>query len=298
MNQVIKTKSLKTRNVVPYLYLIPAFVFLSLFTYYPLLESLYFSLFRYNLSTPKKIFIGFSNYVHVWEDSLFWQVLRNNALYCLGLIPSSVIIGLFLAVLINQKIRGISFYRTAMFYPHIIPMAAAAMIWLWLFTPSYGLINYYLGKIGFGDVKWLFDRKWALIAIIMVGVWKKIGYYMIIFLAGLQIIPPELYDAATMDGATKLKKFHYITLPLLSPTSFFVLIMAFIHSFQAIDQVYLMTRGGPGNATNLFIYYIYENGFLFRDIGYASTLTAILLVSLLILTFLVFHFLETRVHYE
>ncbi len=282
----------------PYLYLLPGFLFLAAFTHYPIIRTFYLSFFRQNLSSPQKQFIGVENYVLAAKTPLFWQVVGNNLLYALGTIPTSLVLGLLFALLINQKIRGMTIYRVAIFYPVVIPMAAAAMIWLWMLTPTYGLVNYYGRKIGLPDIHWLGKSNLALWALVVVGIWKRVGYYMIIFLAGLQVIPVYLYEAAILDGANAWKRFWKITLPLLSPTTFFLGIMAVIDSFQSIDQVYLMTHGGPGNATNLFIYYIYINAFRFFDLGYASTVSSVLFVILLGLTVLAFKFLHKRVHYE
>jgi sn-glycerol 3-phosphate transport system permease protein len=292
MNSLIKT-------VQPYLYLLPGFLFLATFTHYPIIRTFYLSFFRQNLSLPQKQFIGVENYVLATKTPLFWEVFGNNLLYALGTIPTSLILGLLFALLINQKIRGITIYRVAIFYPVVIPMAAAAMIWLWMLTPTYGLVNYYGRKLlGLPDINWLGEPNLALWALVAVGIWKRVGYYMIIFLAGLQVIPTHLYEAAILDGANAWKRFWKITLPLLSPTTFFLSVIAVIDSFQAIDQVYLMTHGGPGNATNLFIYYIYLNAFRFFDMGYASTVSSVLFVILLGLTVLAFKFLHKRVHYE
>jgi len=260
-------------------------------------NSFYLSLFSYNLATPEKRFIGLGNYIKAFHDPVFWKVAKNNAVYSAGTIVLSVGFALVLAILIHENIRHKRFYQLTTFYPNMIPMAAAAMIWVFLFTPGYGLINYVLRQFGFPDIKWLGDRRFALIALIAVGVWKRMGYYLIIFLAGLQAIPTEIYRAASIDGATGLKKTLYLTLPLLSPITFFIVIMAIIHSFQAIDQVYLMTRGGPANSTNMFVYFIWQNGFFFYDIGYASALTSILLFLLLSVTALAFGVLARRVHY-
>ena len=209
----------------------------------------------------------------------------------------SVVLALLLAILIHENIKRKAAYQVAIFYPNIIPMAAAAMIWVWLFTPGYGLINYFMRQFGFPDIKWLEDSQFALSALIVVGIWKRVGYYMIVFMAGLQNIPQEIYSAGAIDGATGIRKNLYLTLPLLSPTTFFVVIIAIMHSFQAVDQIYLMTQGGPANATNMFVYFIYENAFMFYDIGYASSLTSILLVVLLIATGLAFWVSAKRVHY-
>jgi ABC-type sugar transport system permease subunit len=202
-----------------------------------------------------------------------------------------------LAVFINQRIRALAIYRAVLFYPTMIPMAAAAMIWLWMLTPNYGLLNYYGKWLGLPDIHWLGHSRLALWALVLVGVWKRVGYYMVICLAGLQVIPEHLYEAAVIEGAGPWHRFWWVTFPLLSPTTFFVAIMAVIDSFQAIDQVYLMTGGGPGNATNLFIFYIYQNAFRFFDMGYASAISAILFLILLALTVLAFRTLHRRVYY-
>lgn len=281
----------------PYLYILPTFFFLFIFTHYPILKTFYLSLFKWNLATPKKEFVGLANYVQAWSTPLFWQVLQNNVVFALGTIPISLALALGLALLINQKIQGLAIYRAALFYPTLFPMAAAAMIWLWILTPSYGLVNFYGKALGLPDVHWLGHSRFALWALVLVGIWKRLGYYMVIFLAGLQMIPEHLYEAAILEGAGPWKRFWRITFPLLSPTTFFVAIMAVIDSFQAIDQVYLMTAGGPGNATNLFIFYIYQHAFRFFDFGYASAVSGILFLILLGLTVLAFRMLHRRVHY-
>ena len=206
-------------------------------------------------------------------------------------------LALALALLINQKIRGLTIYRALLFYPTMIPMAAAAMIWLWILTPNYGLLNYYGKWLGLPDVHWLGHSKLAIWALVLVGVWKRVGYYMVIYLAGLQVIPDHLYEAARIEGAGPWQRFWRVTVPLVSPTTFFVGIMAVIDAFQAIDQVYLMTRGGPGNSTNLVIFYIYQNAFRFFDFGYASAVSAVLFLILLALTLLAFRTLHRKVHY-
>lgn len=282
----------------PYLYILPSFMFLFVFTYYPIVRSLLLSLYEWNLSSQMRVFVGMDNYRRLlFDDPLFWQVMRNNALYAIGTIPTSVALGLLLAVLMDRQIAGRSVYRVAFFYPTMLPMAAASMIWLWIFTPGYGLLNYYLGKVGFPDIEWVGSAKYALLALIIVAIWKYAGYYMVLLLAGLQGIPHDLYEAARIEGASSWQEFWYITFPMLSPTTFFVLVMAVINSFQSIDQVYLMTRGGPGNATNMLAYYIYQTAFRFWDVGYASTLTSVLFVILLVTTAAFFRFLGRRIHY-
>jgi sn-glycerol 3-phosphate transport system permease protein len=281
----------------PYLYILPTFVFLFTFTHLPILKTFSLSLYRWNMASPKQEFVGLANYAQAWSTPLFWQVLKNNLLFALGTVPLTLSAALALALLINQKIRGLAIYRALLFYPTMIPMAAAAMIWLWILTPNYGLLNYYGRSVGLPDIHWLGHPTFALWALVLVGVWKRVGYYMVIYLAGLQVIPEHLYEAAIIEGAGPWERFWRVTFPLVSPTTFFVGIMALIDAFQAIDQVYLMTSGGPGNATNLFIFYIYQNAFRFFDFGYASAVSGILFLILLGLTMLAFRTLHRKVYY-
>ncbi len=281
----------------PYLYLLPTFFFLFVFTHWPILRTFYVSFFKWNMATPKMEFVGLANYAQAWNAPVFWEVLQNNLLFAAGTVPLTLGLALVLALLINQKIRRLAIYRVFLFYPTMIPMAAAAMIWLWILTPNYGLLNYYGRWFGLPDIHWLGDNKLAIWALVLVGVWKRVGYYMVIYLAGLQVIPEHLYEAARIEGAGPWQRFWKVTFPLVSPTTFFVAVMVVIDSFQAIDQVYLMTGGGPGNSTNLFIFYIYQNAFRFFDFGYASAISAILFLILLGLTVLAFRTLHRKVHY-
>lgn len=284
-------------TVEPFLYLLPSLFFLSVFTYYPMVRSLYYSLYRWNIASGRPVFNGLNNYVHFFRAELFWKVLRNNLVYSIGTISISLAVALLLAVMLNRAIRLVSFYRLAVFYPTMIPMAGAAMIWAWLLAPGYGLVNYYMIQFGLTGIAWLTTEPYALYALMIVGIWKNVGYYSIILLAGLQNIPSELHEAAIVEGASPWQRFRQVTFPLLTPTVFFVFVMAVILSFQSIDQVYLMTQGGPANSTNLLVYYIWQHGFLFWDIGLASTLTTLLLLVLLGFTVLSFRLLEPRIHY-
>lgn len=284
-----------------YLLILPSFIFLAIFTYYPILKSFWLSLFKYDLfSTPSPIFCNFSNYYNMFNTPLFWKVLRNNLWYGLGTVLPSVSLGLLFAVLFNNKrLRAKGFFRFSLFYPYLIPMATASMIWLWMFNPGYGIINLFLKKLSLPhNIEWVNDSRYALLAVIIVAIWKYIGFYMIIFLAGLQGIDEELYEAAIIEGANSLQKFRYITFPLLTPTTFFVTIIAVINSFQAIDQVFVMTYGGPYNSTNVLLFYIYENAFMYWNLGYASTVSFFLLVILLVATVIYFRYSGLWVHYE
>jgi ABC-type sugar transport system permease subunit len=272
---------------------------MAIFTFIPVFTSAYLSLFRWNISNPSPSFTWFSNYVDVFKAPLFWLVLRNNLIYSFTTIPISMAIALFLAILINQKMGGIrSFYRGSLFYPTMIPMVAAAMLWVWIFNPGLGIFNYYLGFLGFPKIEWLYDMRYALLAIIIMSIWKNFGYYMLIFLAGLQGVPNAYYEAAALEGANSWNQFRYITFPMLAPATLFVFVVAIISSFQVFDQVFVMTQGGPGERTNVLVYYIYQHAFRFWDLGMGSTLTTLFVIGLLIAIWVVFRVVGRRVYYE
>jgi multiple sugar transport system permease protein/sn-glycerol 3-phosphate transport system permease protein len=295
----VATARLRLRGAGPYLYLLPSLVFLALFTYYPIGFSAYLSLFRWNVLNPERFFVGLENYFHLWGEPLFWLVLRNNLFYALGTIPTTMALALFLAVLVNQKLGAArSVYRVALFYPTMIPMVAAAMLWVWIFNPGIGLFNYYSSFLGVPRIEWLYDRHWALPAIIIMSVWKNFGYFMLIYLAALQGIPADLYEAADIEGAGAWRRFWGITFPLLTPASLFVFVVAIISSFQVFDQVFVMTQGGPADQTNVLTFYIYQNAFRFWDIGMGATLTTIFVCLLLVLIVVVFRYVGRRVYYE
>ncbi len=295
----VVTGRLRLQGGGPYLFLLPSLLFLALFTYYPIGFSAYLSLFRWNVLNPERIFIGLENYLSLWREPLFWLVLRNNLFYALGTIPTTMALALFLAVLVNQKLGAArSVYRVALFYPTMVPMVAAAMLWVWIFNPGIGLFNYYSSFLGVPRIEWLYDRHWALPAIIIMSIWKNFGYFMLIYLAALQGIPADLYEAASIEGAGAWRRFWGITFPLLTPASLFVFVVAIISSFQVFDQVFVMTQGGPADQTNVLTFYIYQNAFRFWDIGMGATLTTIFVCLLLVLIVGVFRGLGRRVYYE
>jgi ABC-type sugar transport system permease subunit len=200
---------------------------------------------------------------------------------------------------LNDYIKGRGFFRFSFFYPTMIPIAAASMVWIFLFTQSYGLINKILNIIHFrSNIDWLNGTPFAMIAIICVSIWKFSGYYMLLFLSGLQSIDPTYYEAAKLEGASIWQKIYKITLPLLSPTTFFIVLIAIINSFQAVDQIYVMTRGGPYNTTNVLLYYIYQYGFVYWDTGIASSASSVLFIILLFITLIYYRGLQHFVHYE
>jgi len=287
-----------TAQVHGWLLLLPAAVLLAVFTHYPAGATLWHSFF----STPKPsrpgVFVGLDNYRGMVEDPVFWQSLANNLWFALGTIPVSIALALLMAVWVNGKLAGRAFLRLAYFTPTVLPMIAVANIWLFFFTPQYGLLEQFTGLFGLPNHNWLGSRESALGCLIVVTVWKEAGFFMIFYLAALQAIPPSLYEAARIEGAGGWTVFRRITFPLLMPTTLFVLVNAVINSFRLVDHIVVMTRGGPDNATSLLLYYIYEVGFKFWDVAYASALTMVLLVILAAAAVVQFGFLERRIHYR
>jgi len=281
-----------------WLLLLPAMVLLALFTHYPTVATAWHSLF----STPKgarpAVFVDIDNYRQLVDDPIFWQALANNFWYALYTIPASIALALLMAVWVNGRITGRAFLRLAYFTPTVLPMIAVANIWLFFYTPDYGLLEQVLGAFGAPSHNWLGSKTTALPALMVVTVWKEAGFFMIFYLAALQSMSPNLAEAAALEGASRWYFFRRVTFPLLMPTTLFVLVNAVINAFRVVDHIVVMTRGGPDNATELLLYYIYEIGFRFWDTAYAAALTMVLLVILGALALAQFGFLERRVHYR
>ncbi len=267
------------------------------FSLLPVIAALVLSFFQWDLVKPAN-FVGLENYFNLAKDKLFQKSLSVTFYYILLSIPGGIIASLALALALNQKIKGVKFYRAAYFIPVITSMVAVSMVWRWLYNSHFGLINFLLNKIGLPSVNWLSDPVFALPAVALMGIWKGMGYNMVIFLAGLQGIPPHLYEAAKIDGANAWQRFRKITLPLLSPSMLFVTVMSIIWSFQSFDQIYTMTKGRPENATLVSIYYLYQNAYLFFKMGYASAMAWVLFAIILVVTIIQFKILNKRVHYE
>lgn len=281
-----------------WLLLLPAMALLALFTHYPAVATLWHSL----LSTPKAnrpaVWVGMDNYRQLTEDPIFWQALVNNLWFALGTIPASIAIALLMAVWVNGRLRGRGLLRLAYFTPTILPMIAVANIWLFFYTPEYGLLEETLALFGAGTHNWLGSKSTALACLMVVTVWKEAGFFMIFYLAALQSISPHLAEAAAIEGASRGYFFRRITFPLLMPTTLFVLVNAVINAFRLVDHIVVMTRGGPDNATSLLLFYIYEIGFRFWDSAYAAALTMVLLALLAAAALAQFWFLERKIHYQ
>lgn len=289
---------LQRPGVAAALFLLPNLLGFIIFHMGPVFYSFWLSLSEWELLLPPQ-FVGIDNYVTLLlEDELFWISLRNTAVYSLVVIPGNLIVSMILALLINRRLRGILAFRTVYFLPVVTSTVAVSMAFKWLYSYDWGLINYLLSFFGLPPVRWLGDSRIALPAVAVVAIWKNAGYNMVIFLAGLQGIPATLYEAADIDGANSWSKFWRITLPLLTPTVFFVVIMSVIGSFQVFGSVYLLTGGGPGYATTVYNYYLYLNAFRFLKFGLAAAMAYIMFVILAGLTVAQWRLLGRRVQYE
>jgi ABC-type sugar transport system permease subunit len=285
-------------NVQYYWFVIPSLIFLALFTYYPLMNSVYSSFFKQSIMSPAPQFVGFANYLELLQLPLFWIVIKNNLIYAFFSIVPATLTAFILAELINECKYGKALFQISLFYPMMIPMAAAAMLWVFLYNPHIGLINHLLGKLGLFQPGWVNSSDYSLTAIIIMANWKNVGYYMMIYFAGLQNISREIYEAANLDGTGWWRRLWWVIFPLVGPTTLFVLVIAVIQSFRVFEQVYLMTQGGPGDSSNVLVYFIYENAFKYWDIGAASALTAMLAVTLILMVMIIFGYLNGRVNYD
>jgi len=279
----------------------PATIILIIFSYVAMGYCFWISLHYWDVLTPMR-WKGLDNYLTAFHSKEFWNSMKVTFIYTTVTVPVSIILGLLIALLLKQIIYASSFYRLMFFLPVITSMVVAAMIWEWLFEPSIGLVNhilYFLHLPRSHWLEWLYDPKGgALLAVIIVNVWKRVGYVAIIFLAGLENIPRRYYEAATIDGANAFSKFRSITVPLLSPTTFFVLILEVIASFQVFASIFVMTRGGPVSSTSVLVYYLYDNAFRFFRMGYGSSIAFIIFIFIFVFALLQFKFSEKRVHYQ
>jgi multiple sugar transport system permease protein len=274
------------REWTAYLFLAPGLILFSVFTVFALGFAFYLTFHEWSIIEPEKPFVGLDNYKGMIEDEQFRRSIFNTLYFTGASVPLGMIIGLAIALLLNQPLRGRSLLRTMYFLPVVTPFVVVAIIWKWLYNGDFGLFNYYLLKthlIG-EPLAWLADKQLAMPSVVMMTVWTSIGFSMVIYLAGLQAIPEELYEAARVDGAGPWARLRHITLPLLAPTTLFLLVMGIIGSFQVFTQIFVMTSGGPVDRTTTMVFYIYESAFKFYEMGYASTLAFTLFLMLLVFT--------------
>ncbi len=285
------------QRLTPYLFLLPALLLLGLTVFWPAVQAFYLSFTRYEYDlTQSPQWVGFANYRRLWTDRVFWQTLRNTVAYLVGVVPILVVAPLGLAILVNQKLRGINWLRAAYYTPVVISMVVAGIAWKWLYAEN-GLLNQclkHLGVLSTGGIPWLTSPRWAIFSVMAVTVWKGLGYYMVIYLAGLQSIPAELYEAAAMDGSDGIRKHWDITLPLMKPYLVLVAVISAISATKVFEEVYIMTQGGPRNSSKTIVYYLYEQAFQNLEMSYACTIGLVLFLAILGLSILNFKLSQLR----
>lgn len=264
-------------------FLLPSLLGFTLFIIYPIFYSLGVSFTNWDLINDKE-FIGIGNYTRLLSDPQFWNSLKNTFYFIIGYLPSVMVIGLLIALLLNSKLKMKVLFRGIYFLPVVTSWVAVSLVWKWLFNPKFGLINYFIDMLGMTGPSWLNDPKTAMLAIIITSVWKDIGFIMVLYLGGLQNISTSLYEAADIDGATKMQQFWKITLPMLKPTTFFVSMISLINSFQVFDQVNIMTEGGPGDSTTVLVQNIYNSAFKYSEMGYAAAMSWALFLIILVVS--------------
>ncbi len=280
-------------------FLLPNLIGFLVFTVFAVLFSLWISVHRWDLfSSPK--FVGLQNFVQLLRyDNDFRRVLMNTLYFVVGIVPLGTAASLVLALICNRALKGMTVFRTIMYLPSVSSTIAVGIVWIWLLDPQFGVLNYMLRSLGWANPpNWLGSVTWAKPSLILMHIWQYAGYYMVIFLAGLQAIPTQLYEAAQLDGASKWQQFWRITLPMLSPTMFFVIVMKMIGVFNIFEQPFIMTNGGPSGSTETIVYYIYSNAFEWFNMGYASAVAWVLFIIVFVLTLIQFKYQGKWVHYE
>jgi sn-glycerol 3-phosphate transport system permease protein len=286
------------KHVYGWLLLTPAAILLIAFTHYPAAATLLDSFYSTGTAVRPSRFVGLANYAALGDDPIFWRVLRNNFWFALGTIPTSIALAMLMAIWVNDRLPARAFVRMSYFTPTVLPMVAVANLWLFFYTPQVGLLDKVTALFGAASHNWLGDPHTVMTCLAVMTVWKEAGFFMIFYLAALQSLSPELGEAARVEGASRWYFFRRVTFPLLMPTTLFVLVNATINSFKLVDHLFILTKGGPDNASSLLLYYIYQVAFSFFDTAYASALTVVLLALLAGLAIAQFQLVEKRVHYR
>jgi len=295
--EILRKKRVLRENLTGYGFLGPNIIGFLIFTLLPVLASFILAFSQWDLLTPSK-FAGFKNFANLLGDRLFWKYFGNTLFFMMG-IPVGMAVSLCLALLMNNKLRGIVFFRAIYFMPVVSSMVAVALLWRWIYNPDFGLLNSFLRTIGFRNPpQWLSSTTWAKPAVMIMGIWKGAGYNMLLYLAALQGIPYQLYEAASIDGATSWQKFWNVTFPMLAPTNFFIIIMGIINGFQIFGQLYVMTGGGPAGSTTTIVYYVYNNAFQWFKMGYASTISWFLFLIIFVVTILNWKYGAQKIDYS
>jgi multiple sugar transport system permease protein len=272
-------------NLYGLFFIAPAFLLLIVFFFYPIVSGLILSFMNWD-GVHQKQYIGFMNFVKMFHDPMFYTSFLNTLYFVVGTVPTTIVLSVIFAVLLNRGLKGTTFFRGVYFMPTIVSTIAISIVWKWIYNGDSGLLNSFLYKLGLSTPDWLNNTHYSMFAIIIMSVWKPIGSSIVIVLAGLQGIPGTLYEAAHIDGANELRRFWHITLPLLSPVTFFVTVITLIASFQVFEQVLVMTGGGPGNSTLVMVFYIYREAFQNFNLGYSSTLAFVLFIIIFLVTLL------------
>jgi len=286
------------KNWTAYLFLAPGLLHFAVFTVFAVSFAFYISFHKWNIIQPDKPFVGIDNYLRLFQDPRFLRAVTNTLTFLVG-VPLNLAFGLAVALLLNTKVRGQAIYRTLFYIPVVTPLVVSSIIWKWVYQGDYGLLNYYLLKFGIigHKIVWLANPDLALPALIVMGIWAGTGIPMVIYLAGLQSIPQEMYDAAMVDGANSWQRLLYITIPLLRPTTFFLFVTNIIYTFQIFTEVYIMTNGGPLNRTTTIGYYLYVSAFRELDMGYATAMAFVLFAMIFGFTLLQWKFTRGDVEY-
>ncbi|WP_256710854.1 carbohydrate ABC transporter permease [Paenibacillus sp. FSL A5-0031] len=280
------------------LFTLPAMIPLIVFWLIPLGTIFYLSFTDWDFMSPVKTFVGFENYIYLFNNSAFYQSLGVTLLFCLGSVLPVMAFGLALALLLNRKMKGSVIYRTLLFSPWVTPTVAVSIVWSWIFEPKVGMANTVLRWFGFDGIGWLQDTRWALAGVLIVTIWKLMGWSMVFFLVALQNLPRELLQAGELDGAGRWSKLRYITIPLISPTTFFLFIVQTISALQAYDQINVLTQGGPAGSTRTLLYMYYQSAFESFDIGEASSVAVVLVAICMVLSIVSFAISRKTVHYS
>lgn len=287
-------------SALAYIFLAPTLLVLGTFSFYPVFRAFVLSLYNWDMISPDKQFILFDNYKELFADPLFWMSVKNTMIFVVGTVPLEIVIALGIAMLLNQNLRFRAFYRLAFFVPYITTVVAIAIVWLWIYHDQWGLLNHILSWFGVEPQLWLLDPKWTMFNVIVMSIWKSIGYTIVIFLAGLQAVDKEMYAAAKVDGASGWQVFRYVTWPLLTPTTFFVSITSMIGAFKVFTELFVLYGGKPGpmRVGSTIVFYIYEKAWGDYRMGYASAAAYILFFMVLVVTFFQLWYAKKRVHYS
>jgi len=297
LNRRLMRRKILQEAVTGYLFILPALFILVAFWFIPTFYAFVVSFFRWDFMNPVKTFVGLGNYRELLTSLEFWKVMWNTVYYMIGAIPLAMFFALVLALCLNEKLKLLAWFRTAAFAPVVASIVAMAAVWMWMYDPINGLLNYFLQLCGMKPLKWLTDTQLAMPALILVDIWKHTGYDMIIYLAGIQSIPDSYYEAAKIDGANAWQRFWKITWPLLGPTTLFILIISVIQRFQVFSMVHTMTKGGPVQATDVIVYYLYEKAFVNFEMGYAFAVAYVLFLIIFAVTVIQWKVGAKKVHY-